>query len=270
MKKAIVVLCALALVATATAKIELFLKDGGVSSYIFDQGNRNYLPYFDHGAGAVVDMGQCLVQTTPLDRTFFVWGRFDNEPIGAKIMGIRLNVWVGDGCEGGGPGNLTITQSAAYRHAKANGVTAARWTRWDGALALTINGVMAAVTNKGIVNDSSNAYDLVADYGDEDGEAEFLLGAIRVQSSAAPVGTIHLGLLVGGPGFYMNDQGDPSLSYYPEVQEGLTGDAMLQAMDHTQPPIGTPATFAAPMYIGWKPEPATLVLIGLGLLLRRR
>jgi hypothetical protein len=273
MKKAIVLVCALALVATASANIELFLKDGGVSSFVFDGTARNYLPYFDHGVGAVVPAGQNIQTTGTLDRTFFLWGKFVNEaPGSAKIIGIAPNITFGS--VGTLPPDLNIhmADNVIYRHRKTNGTTSQKWTRWDGSANIGIQGPAAAVTNAGIVNDATLAYDLVADYGSPDGEAAFLLGAFRVVSTAGLpsiqkiLGTINLGL--GSLGLAANDG---NRSYYPEVD--VNGVVVQERWYNDDPGIGmpgTPVTHPGPAAVIYSPEPASMLLIGLGLLLRRR
>jgi hypothetical protein len=245
---------AVALVANAGARIDLFLKEGGVSDYVFDTAPRNYLPYFDGAASAEVALGQHIYQPTPLDRTVFFWGRFVSEPVGATLFGLMPSVTLTVAPQGAP--NITVNGNAVYRHQKLNGPIAERWVRWDGTNALQFNGPVAAVTRNGILNDATNVWDLVADYGDPDSEAMFLLGAFRITSFDAPIGVLTIGL--GPLGLAAHDS---THSYYPEVRVGHTivqeywggTEAVLPG---TIP--GTPTVYPGPAYLTYIPEPAAV------------
>jgi hypothetical protein len=259
MKKALGVICLLLLVSSASAYIELYLKEGGVNNYIFDPAARNYLPYFDGCPSAEIPPG-VLVDPNPMTRTFFVWGRFVNEEAGTMIFGIMPNVSLAANVQGL---NIVMGQNVIYRHKKTNGLTGQRWTRWDGTNNLGINSPAAAVTANGIVDDGTNAWDLVCPYGSE-GEAEFLLGAFQLISPGPVFGDLTLGL--GRLGLAARDS---SQSFYPEVR---VGGQIVQELWYVpgQPLPGVPVTHPGPVYLSWIPEPASLLLLSLGLLLRRR
>jgi len=262
MKKALGVICLLLLVSSASAYIELYLKEGGVNNYIFDPSARNYLPYFDGCPSAEIPPG-VLIEDQPMTRTFFVWGRFVNE-LGTKIIGIQPAVDVVANPHGL---NITMGQNVIYRHRKLNGSTSQRWTRWDGTNNLGINSPAAAVTANGIVDNDNSPnpnWDLVCPYGTE-GEVEFLLGAFQLVSSRGKVlGDLTLGL--ARLGLAANDG---MQSYYPEVR--VAGQVVQEFWYvQGQPLPGVPVTHPAPVYLSWIPEPASLLLLSLGLLLRRR
>jgi len=254
MKKALAVVVVCGLVGAASAAIELYLKEGGVSNYIFDYSARNYLPYFDGAGSAVIPPGQ-IVPGGPIDRTFFLWGKFTGEDdLATKIIGVAPSVSV--------EGNLVMQENVIYRHKKINGTTSQRWTRWDGTNNLGINGPAAAVTSNGIVNDPGNAWDLVAPAADDN--AAFLLGAFRVTSADLALGRIRLG--VGRLGFAANDG---TQSYYPAVY--VNGVLVQERWYEAGQPMPTvPVTHAAPVYLEYIPEPASVLLLGLASLLIRR
>jgi hypothetical protein len=239
-----------AIAAHASARIDLYLKEGGVSSYVFDGSPRNYLPYFDGAASAEIPFGQHITQSTPLDRTFFFWGRFMNEPIGEKILGVAPRITLS--------GNLVMGSNVIYRHSKTNGPASERWTRWDGSNPIPINGPAAAVTQKGIIDDGTNAWDLVEGHGapDPPEEADFLLGAFHVASADAPRGVIAVAL--GPSGLVARDA---THSYYPEVRVG--GIIIQDPNEQVWPGVA---------YLTYVPEPAALwLLLALaGALPRRR
>jgi len=254
MKKALAVVVACGLVGVASAAIELYLKEGGVNNYIFDYSPRNYLPYFDHAGSAVIPPGQ-VIPGGPIDRTFFLWGRFTGEDdLATKVFGVAPSVSV--------DGNLVMQENVIYRHKKINGIPAQRWMRWDGTTNIGINGPAAAVTANGIVNDPTNSWDLVApDAGDN---AAFLLGAFRVTSTDVALGRIMLG--VGRLGIAANDG---TQSYYPAVY--VNGVLVQERWYEAGQPLPTvPVTHAAPVYLEYVPEPASVLLLGLASLLIRR
>jgi hypothetical protein len=271
MKKALVLLCALAVVATASANLQLFLKDAGVSNYIFDRSERNYMPYWQPATGNEIPSAT-VIQAAPLDQTYYLWGRFTGEDDvgnGNTIIGIGMNITT--------TGNLAIptTDSVIYRHVKANGVSTTKWHRWDGVNPLGINDPAAGVTWNGILNEPNPSAtlprDMVTDTGDDFGNQAFVIGAFRVTSgAAAPVGSININL-TNILGIAMKDGNQ---SYYPQVDLVLADKALTTIQDrwYQAPPLpGSPVVHGAGAYLTYLPEPASLCLLGLaGLLLRRR
>jgi hypothetical protein len=169
----------LSLAITASARIDLFLRDGGVTSFVFDGTPRNYLPYFN--LGSAIPPGY-LTESVSLDQVFFLWGRFADEPVGTKILGISPLVTLGP--LPGGQLTIEVQENVIYRHAKTNGAFSQRWTRWDGP---PFTGWQTAVTTDGVVNDPANPLDLVTSYAGTD-QAAFLLGAFHVQFAGDPFG----------------------------------------------------------------------------------
>lgn len=253
MKKALCVFAALAITAVASASINLWITEEAPfasSADYFNKTEKNFLTGFSYTAGAPatvpVDMGPC---DGGMEKTFFVWGSWVNEPLYTQVYGLHVCVQV-DGC-------MQLLDSAIYRHSKTLGTPATRWTRWDQPGAIVMGpgceglGIAAAVTANGIMY-FDNAYDLVANGGQD-----FLIGAFKVQCLGEGTGgKAYLG--VGTLGIICNDENGND--YRPVVS--VFGQAM--PANPQSECFWVEAAYCTP-------EPASLLLIGLaGLFLRRR
>lgn len=190
----------LALAAPAQADTILFWSTTGIdnSSYIYNTAETNFLPYF---------VPPTPVQELPAGTyDLFFWGRFTEEyclPPPCSLYGMDLIFG----------GNATVLQSVAYRHRKTG---SGSYDRWDGSLGIALDGVMAAVTSRGIEylvppDDNNDLY-----YPETQ---EFLVGAAQISGLAGQTKTIgrdSLGLVFRCS--YDPCQGDPwGLDVIPAV-----------------------------------------------------
>ncbi len=242
--KRLLVLCALlSVVGAANADVNFYAtaasEFAALSDNVFNTDEIDFLPFYQGVGGTQSPEIITDGQTT---ETFYVWGQFVDEAAYTQIYGINLDVNV--------TGDLAVGQSVMYRHNKTSGPPSARWDRWDGDQPVTLeNGIVAAVTADGIM-DSFMDYDL------GDGQT-FLVGAVEVTGTE---GDILLGL------------GDLGLIAY----DGNTGDPIRPTINILD---GTPVSGPNPPDEAWYgqvatftpiPEPASLLLIGLGALALRR
>ncbi len=243
MKKAICFVAMLGLVATASADINLFATAGSeyaaMTGNVFNTDEIDFLPDF---AGVGGTMNPSLDTTGGLTETIYFWGQFDGEAAYTQIYGMHFNLALDGG---------TIDQSVLYRHNKTSGPPSARWDRWDNADPLTMLGdPAAAVTSDGIM-DSFMDYDL------GDGQT-FLIGAAEVTVPDGYVGSLELALDTLGLIAYDGNTGDPSR---PTIN--IMGD-------DTVTPDNPPSAATYNGVVNFVPEPASLLLIGLGALALRR
>ncbi|MCK4657982.1 MAG: hypothetical protein KAV82_00535 [Phycisphaerae bacterium] len=190
MKRAVCLVIALAFGASASADIiDVWVTaasdfDAMDAPYKLEKSEMDFWPHWN-GCDEVWGLRSPVVEQDPeaeVVETFYVWGKFTNEPIGAQIYGNHLHASV--------DGSLEIIDSAAYRHTRTSppGET---WQRWGGASEITFDpdAVMMAVTVNGIVHAGTSNYDLYC------ADGTFLLGAIKVRCPAGSEGgKLKLGL----------------------------------------------------------------------------
>jgi hypothetical protein len=302
-------LALLAVVGSASAYIDLYLASNGISyaPWQTDQAVRNFYRYFQHPATPVAP--GCIDSsgfTAPWSSTFYVWGKFVNEPVftagdpdngipdlpAGQIYGVQLGVGLGNTtappCPQPAVLNMTMSASAMYRHSKGNFPA---WTRWQTAtpspindpMATTdINGGMGILNQAGWVTGNTGTGDI--SYADGDGNINFLLGAFKVESTTQPMGSIKLAL--GRQGLYMHmfyltpDPDNPGSflvaahTFLPEVYVNAADGVRYLLQDYVAPtdiPPGLPTLHDPAPYVEYYPEPASALLLGLAsLLLRRR
>jgi len=234
MKKALVLVAVLALVGAASAEIQLYWSTTGLgnSALKFSTALTNFLPIV-----APTPLPASIDDpTTPtLSIDLYLWGRFietPEMPAYSTIYGLDLK-------NTGAP----MGSNAAYRQNKSG---SGAYKRWDGSAGIPLDGVMAAVTARGVEfvylpdtnNDLSIKY--ASDYGD------FLIGAAHYDLAWGQHARFELDGAVDGLGIAMRYFGGS------------------EPVDIVDPPV-LPADFV------YTPEPASLLLLGLaGLLIRRR
>lgn len=254
MKKTLCLVAMLAIVASASAYIEIFTTTADAAyisdpTLLYDHTERNFLPMVTGTVPAGPTGPLAMSENTSAD--LLVWGRFVQEPLGVRIFGLHLGTDVN--------GNMSVADSVIYRHRKAT----APWDRWDNDQPIYMHpgcqgvGVAAAVTSNGIQFVSAANGDVIFDSNGDGNLDTFLVGAVQASAGAAP-GELYIGL--GTLGIIMYDEtGNNSL--FPDVYvEGTL------AQSGGAPP--TQCQWGLAAYI---PEPTSLLLIGLaGLFLRRR
>ncbi len=222
MKKLGLGLLACAVVATADARIELFWSTTGLvnNGLRYSTDLTSFLP---------------IVSATPVSELpfgthdLYLWGRFiedANMPAYTQVYGLDLRIQVS--------GAAGYAENVAYRHAL---LTSGPYRRWDGSLGIMLDGVMAAVTGRGVefILPPDTNHDLY--FPDSH---EFLLGALHATSPAD--GTITVAL---------------------DSDDGLGIAMRYIGGDDIPDPLVTPAVIA------FVPEPAALLVLG-ALSFRRR
>jgi hypothetical protein len=255
MKKALCLVSMLAIVASASAYIEIFttLNDGYMGAPgLYDTSERNF--NLDWTDTVPSDSGAAPYPVLPgATEDLMVWGRFVQEPVGVRIFGLHIGSNV--------TGGMDVAQSAIYRHQKGTA-----WDRWDNDAPILMHpgiegvGVAAAVVADGIQYVDVNNPDLIADSNGDGTLDTFLIGAIQADATNGAVGDeLYIGL--GTLGVIMYDEtGNNSLFPDVYVQGNL---AQTGGAPPTSPVFGLAAVVI--------PEPAGLLLLGLaGLVLRRR
>jgi hypothetical protein len=211
MKKVLVLVAVLSVVGVVSAaQIDLFWSTTGISdpALMYSTALTNFQPAFV----APTPVTQLLPGTYDL----FLWGQFQADWAGYQIYGIDLKF----------EGTATHTPSVGYRQR----IGAVK--RWDGSAGILLDGVMAAVTAAGIVNNPGHLVQA---------DGKFLIGATNTTGA-------------------LNDTLTMSLHTTP----GL-GIACRDAEGNEVPdPTIIPAT------VTFVPEPASVLLALAGLLIRRR
>jgi len=223
MKKALALVVVLAVVGTASADlaIQLFWSTTGKTGALqYSTALTNFLP---------------IASATPVSSLpagtydLFLWGRFvdtDGAEAYTQIYGLDLAK----------SGTATYGTNVAYRHNKTG---AGSYKRWDGSLGILLDGVMAAVTARGI------EYLPASDVGNNDiyfkDTLEFLIGAANVTGAAGQNATVSL-------------HNPPGLGI---AMRWIGGE------DIPDPPVYN-------AFVTFTPEPASILLALAGLALRRR
>jgi len=244
MKKALTLMVVLAAVVPTMAGIDLFWSTTGMSDALkFSTELTNFLPGFVAPTPVTEvawtgDPGAYDPGNPATYQDLFLWGKFnlqpdpgqpDYLPYYAQIYGLDLKFG----------GAAVREESVSYRHNKTP--PPPTWRRWDGSQAILLDGVMAAVTSKGIqfYDPSTSNPDIYLN-----ATGEFLIGAVRVK------------------GANLQDQLEMSLD---DVPPGL-GIAVreYEGGPNIPDPTVTPGT------VTFVPEPASMLLLALAGLLRRR
>lgn len=181
---------------------------------------------------AFVNATQAPATLDPGTYDLFLWGQFGADiPAYAQIYGLDL----------ANTSTATVGDNVAYRHLRPSPPPAMAWHRWDGSQGIALDGVMAAVTSQGI--QFYQPGDTLGDlYNPADGT--FLIGAAHVTGAAGQILQYSIDNGPGGLGIAVRPgPGEP---------------------DITPDPVVTPAT------VTFIPEPASMLLLALGALLRRR
>ena len=223
MRRMGLVVAVCALVGAAEGRIELFWSTTGLSntSLLYSTALTNFLP---------------IVSATPVSNLpagawdMYLWGRFVEEPdlpTYTQIYGIDLRIETS--------GGVSYTDNVAYRQYKTG---FGAYKRWDGTLGRPLDGVLAAVTARGI--EFILPPDVNSDlYFPE--SHEFLLGAIHTTSAGLGALTVSL-----------------------DVDDGLGIAVRIIGGETIPDPLVTPAI------VTFLPEPSTALLALAGLALRRR
>ncbi len=225
MKKALALVALLAVVGSVSAAIDpadfhiqLFWSTTGKSGALqYSTAMTNFLPF---------DAPTPVADLAPGSHDLFLWGRFvddDDSYSYTQIYGLDL-------AKSG-----TFGSNVAYRQNKTG---SGAYKRWDGSAGIALDGVMAAVTARGIEYilppDTNNDLYLPA-------SKEFLIGAANVTGADGDVAVVSL-----------------------DVAEGL-GIAMRWIGGED---IEDPEVYSAT--VTFTPEPASILLALVGLALRRR
>jgi hypothetical protein len=180
----------LAAVTSASANIELFWSSTGINdpALRYSTAATNFLPAFVPPTP--------VIQVAPGTYDLFLWGRFNEDadlPSYTQIYGLDLK-W-------GAMSGVTIGPNVAYRHYFPE-----YSRRWDGSHGILLDGVMAAVTARGIMfilpPDTNNDLYYPATH-------EFLIGAVQATFLQPwPTLTIELDATPPGLGIAMRHIGD--------------------------------------------------------------
>jgi len=247
MKKVLVLVAALALVSMASAGIDLFLtkapSPGMKSPDELNSAEKNFLASYDKWVGSPTRSPFEQQPGTPT--TYFLWaaGTLTGNDAFYQVYGIDLR---GSGVTGG----AVLDDGLFYRHNKP---APNAYKRWDAGAKISIPGLAAAVTARG-VEMPANAGDIANDDG---GSTYALLGAVKISGDP---GTFKLGLGSSRFAIRVTDKDGNTIDY-----DG-TGDAIwpgltIQGRNAYQGPYDA---------VTIVPEPASLVLLALGALALRR
>lgn len=262
MKKALALATIVLFVTAASAGVDLFLTKGPTPGEkepdTFSTAEKNFLPNYDKWVGNPAHSP--FTQNPGTTQTYFLWAEITLPPniVFAQIYGLDV---------GGAKANgkVTLADGLFYRHNKA---APNAYKRWDSPGKMNIPGVAVAVTARGIES-PANAGDLATD---ADGKTYALLGALSVQLAADATNpdTDYLGLGIGKLTMAIrvtDDQGNTT-DYTGDKAENRYPDLTVQGQNAYDPSGGdNHPSFPAVRAI---PEPASVLLLCLGALLRRR
>lgn len=175
MRRMGLVLAVVAGVGVAEGRIELFWSPTGLvnTSLLYSTALTSFLP---------------IVSATPVSELpfgthdLYLWGRFvedANMPAYTQIYGLDLKIQVS--------GAAGYAEKVAYRHQPLT--ETGPYKRWDGSLGIPLDGIMAAVTARGIEFILPPDTNLDLYFPDSH---EFLVGALHATSSAEGAITVAL------------------------------------------------------------------------------
>lgn len=247
MKKVLVLVAALALVASASAGVDLFLTKaptpGMKAPDELNSAEKNFLASYDKFTGSPARSPFQQQPGTPT--LYFLWaaGTLTGNDAFYQIYGIDLR---GSGVTGG----AVLDDGLFYRHSKP---APNAYKRWDAGAKISIPGLAAAVTARGIEM-PANASDIANDDG---GKTYALLGAVKISGDP---GTFKLGLGSSTFAIRVTDT-DGNVKDYDGTANNRYPGLTIQGQDAYKGPYDA---------VTIVPEPASVVLLALGALALRR
>lgn len=266
MKKALALAVVLSVVSIAGAGVDLFLTKGPTTGDVpgmkepdtFATAEKNFLSNYVKWSGTPTRSP--FFQTAGTTQTYFLWAEI-SLPEGwfAQIYGLELKGGTG------AKGKATLVDGLMYRHNKTG---SGAYKRWDGAAKIPIPGLAAAVTARGI-EAAANPSDIANDDG---GKTYALIGAVSVEMAANATDPnadlFALGLGPATMAIRVTDADGNTTDYTGDQKSNWYPDLTIQGIPAYDPNGGnTHPAFPAVRAI---PEPASVVLLCLGALLRRR
>jgi len=278
MRKALGVIAILALVTSASAGIDIYLTKASDFEVMTPDAKyettQQDFSYTDGSYGLTDGTYHALthcpfVQGPGTTVSYYIWAKMTLEPAAvpnvAKIqlygLDLRGSAITNGTLSGATDPNNGDTGGVFYRH---NGTT----KRWDGADALLFKrDFMAAVSASGVLFSQTSTTD---NLGWRNGTYEYdaLLGAVDVNAGLT-AGSLTMGM---GELYMAVKEFHKSGNNYTQDQNYDTDPNHANAFYPKLSINGVPVNqLSGPVtVVSWTPEPASLLLIGLGLLLRRR